>query len=202
VKKQMLKNVEKIKENKKLKLIGDIAYVLLFIIVVLMLVVVILQRASNNSISIGGYRMFSVATGSMIPVYNVGDVLVAKEVKPDEIKIDDDIVYKGAKGSFKDKVVTHRVISIEKEEDNNYKIITKGVANTEQDPEIDQTQVYGKVIYKIKSLSFLGKMMKNMYVFYFAIFIPAALIIYKIFKNLLVSDDDEEDNDGKDSKDN
>ena len=44
--------------------------------------------------------------------------------------------------------------------------------------------------------------MKNMYVFYFAIFIPAALIIYKIFKNLLVSDDDEEDNDGKDSKDN
>ncbi len=198
----MLKNVEKIKENKKLKLIGDIAYVLLFIIVVLMLVVVILQRASNNSISIGGYRMFSVATGSMIPVYNVGDVLVAKEVKPDEIKIDDDIVYKGAKGSFKDKVVTHRVISIEKEEDNNYKIITKGVANTEQDPEIDQTQVYGKVIYKIKSLSFLGKMMKNMYVFYFAIFIPAALIIYKIFKNLLVSDDDEEDNDGKDSKDN
>ena len=198
----MLKNVEKIKENKKLKLIGDIAYVLLFIIVVLMLVVVILQRASNNSISIGGYRMFSVATGSMIPVYNVGDVLVAKEVKPDEIKIDDDIVYKGAKGSFKDKVVTHRVISIEKEEDNNYKIITKGVANTEQDPEIDQTQVYGKVIYKIKSLSFLGKMMKNMYVFYFAIFIPAALIIYKIFKNLLVSDVDEEDNDGKDSKDN
>ena len=198
----MLKNVEKIKENKKLKLIGDIAYVLLFIIVVLMLVVVILQRASNNSISIGGYRMFSVATGSMIPVYNVGDVLVAKEVKPDEIKIDDDIVYKGAKGSFKDKVVTHRVISIEKEEDNNYKIITKGVANTEQDPEIDQTQVYGKVIYKIKSLSFLGKMMKNMYVFYFAIFIPATLIIYKIFKNLLVSDDDEEDNDGKDSKDN
>ena len=198
----MLKNVEKIKENKKLKLIGDIAYVLLFIIVVLMLVVVILQRASNNSISIGGYRMFSVATGSMIPVYNVGDVLVAKEVKPDEIKIDDDIVYKGAKGSFKDKVVTHRVISIEKEEDNNYKIITKGVANTEQDPEIDQTQVYGKVIYKIKSLSILGKMMKNMYVFYFAIFIPAALIIYKIFKNLLVSDDDEEDNDGKDSKDN
>lgn len=198
----MLKNVEKIKENKKLKLIGDIAYVLLFIIVVLMLVVVILQRTSNNSISIGGYRMFSVATGSMIPVYNVGDVLVAKEVKPDEIKIDDDIVYKGAKGSFKDKVVTHRVISIEKEEDNNYKIITKGVANTEQDPEIDQTQVYGKVIYKIKSLSFLGKMMKNMYVFYFAIFIPAALIIYKIFKNLLVSDDDEEDNDGKDSKDN
>lgn len=198
----MLKNVEKIKENKKLKLIGDIAYVLLFIIVVLMLVVVILQRASNNSISIGGYRMFSVATGSMIPVYNVGDVLVAKEVKPDEIKIDDDIVYKGAKGSFKDKVVTHRVISIEKEEDNNYKIITKGVANTEQDPEIDQTQVYGKVIYKIKSLSFLDKMMKNMYVFYFAIFIPAALIIYKIFKNLLVSDDDEEDNDGKDSKDN
>lgn len=203
----MLKKIEEIKENKKLKLIGNILYILLFIIVVLMLIVVVLQRASNNSISIGGYRMFSVATGSMIPVYNVGDVLISKETEAKDIKIGDDIVYKGAKGSFKDKVITHRVIEIEKQDDGNYRIVTQGVANTEQDPEINQTQVYGKVVYKIKSLSFFGKMMKNMYVFYFIIFIPAAVIVYKIIKNLFEKDeDDEEDNekenDGKDSKNN
>lgn len=189
--------------KRKLKLLGNILYILLFIIVVLMLVVVILQRATNNTVTIGGYRLFSVATGSMVPVYNVGDVLISKEIKPEDIKVGDDITYVGEKNSFKGKIVTHRVISIEKKEDGNYKIITKGVANEEQDPEIDQTQIYGKIIYKIKILSFLDRMLKNMYIFYFVIFIPTALIIYKIFKSLTANDEDEEKEiDGKDSKNN
>ena len=197
--------LNKIKENKKVKLIGNILYILLFIIVVLMLVVVILQRTSNNNISTGGYRMFAVATGSMIPVYNVGDVLIAKETEASNLKVGDDIVYEGKKGSFKDKVVTHRIISIEEKEDGNYKIITKGVANQEQDPEINQTQVYGKIVYKIKTLSFFDRMLKNMYIFYFAIFIPAGVIIYKIFKELTTREDEEpeeKENNGKDSKNN
>ena len=189
--------------KRKLKLLGNILYILLFIIVVLMLGVVILQRATNNTVTIGGYRLFSVATGSMVPVYNVGDVLISKEIKPEDIKVGDDITYVGEKNSFKGKIVTHRVISIEKKEDGNYKIITKGVANDEQDPEIDQTQIYGKIIYKIKILSFLDRMLKNMYIFYFVIFIPTALIIYKIFKSLTANDEDEEKEiDGKDSKNN
>ncbi len=197
----MLKKVEEIKENKKLKIISNIAYIILFIIVVMMLIVVALQRITNNNLAVGGYRVFSVATGSMIPVYEVGDILVSKEIKAQDIKVGDDIVYKGEKGSFKDKVITHRVISIEKQEDGNYKIITKGVANDEQDPEINQTQVYGKIVYKIKTLSFLGRIVKNIYVFYFIIFIPIGVIIYQIIKNLL-SKDDEEDDDGENSKNN
>lgn len=197
----MLKKVEEIKENKKLKIISNIAYIILFIIVVMMLIVVALQRITNNNLAVGGYRVFSVATGSMIPVYEVGDILVSEEIKAQDIKVGDDIVYKGEKGSFKDKVITHRVISIEKQEDGNYKIITKGVANDEQDPEIIQTQVYGKIVYKIKTLSFLGRIVKNIYVFYFIIFIPIGVIIYQIIKNLL-SKDDEEDDDGENSKNN
>lgn len=197
----MLKKVEEIKENKKLKIISNIAYIILFIIVVMMLIVVALQRITNNNLAVGGYRVFSVATGSMIPVYEVGDILVSEEIKAQDIKVGDDIVYKGEKGSFKDKVITHRVISIEKQEDGNYKIITKGVANDEQDPEINQTQVYGKIVYKIKTLSFLGRIVKNIYVFYFIIFIPIGVIIYQIIKNLL-SKDDEEDDDGENSKNN
>ena len=130
----MLKKLQKLKENTLLKIIGKILYILLFILVILMLVIVILQRATDNSVALGGYRIFTVATGSMVPVYEVGDILIAKEIKPEEIKVDDDLVYKGKEGSFKDKVVTHRVLSIQ-EENGTYKIITKGVANTEQDPD-------------------------------------------------------------------
>lgn len=193
---------KKIKENKALKIIGNILYILLFIVVILMLIVVILQRASNNTISLGGYRIFTVATGSMVPKYEVSDVLVAKEIDPSEIKVGDDIVYLGKEGSFKDKVVTHQVISIE-EENGNYKIITKGIANIEQDPEITQDQVFGKIVYKVKTLSFIGKMISNIYIFYFVIFIPIALIIFKQIKNIASAheeDDDEEKEEGENNE--
>lgn len=194
----MLKKLKEIKENKILKLIGNILYTLLFVIVVLMLLIVILQRVSNNTITIGGFRMFTVATGSMIPVYNVGDVLISKEIEPDKIQVGDDIVYLGKEGSFANKVVTHRVILIEKDENEQIKITTQGVANNASDPVIDQTQVYGKIIYKIHSLSVIQKLMKNMYVFYFFIFIPVSILIYKNIKNIInINEEDEEATDEK-----
>ena len=189
----MIKKLKKIKENKALKIIGNILYTIFFIIVILMLIVVIMQRATDNSIAFGGFRMFTVATGSMVPQYEVGDVLISREIAPEQIQVEDDIVNKGKEGSFKDRVVTHRVIFIEKQEEGNYKIITKGIANTEQDPEIDQTQVYGKIIYKVISLSFIGKLINNIYLFYFLIFIPIAIIIFKQRKNIAAKDDDEDD---------
>lgn len=184
--------LKKIKENKVLKAIGNILYFLLFVLVILLLIVVIMQRASDNSISIAGIRMFTVATGSMEPVYEVGDVLISKEISPEDIKIDDDIVYRGNKGSFDGKIVTHRVIDIQKDGEN-YKITTKGVANTEKDPEITQEQVYGKIVYKVKTLSFLGKLISNIYIFYFIIFIPIAIIIYRQIRILTKKDDEEEE---------
>lgn len=197
----MLKQFENLKENKVLKIIGKILYILLFVFVILMLIIVILQRATDNSVALGGYRIFTVATGSMVPKYEVGDILIAKEIKTEEIKIDDDIVYKGKEGSFKDKVVTHRVISIN-EENGKYKIITKGIANAEQDPEITQEQVYGKVIYQVKSLSFISRMISNIYVFYFLIFIPIGIIIFKQIKNIASSyeEDEEDDDESKEKK--
>ncbi len=199
--KEKKEEVTKENKNKKtLHIIGNILYAIVFIVVILMLVVVVLQRVSNNTIALGGYRIFTVATGSMVPKYEVSDVLIAKEIEPSEIKEGDDIVYKGKEGSFKDKIVTHQVISA-KEEDGIYKFITKGIANTEEDPEITQDQVYGKIVYKVKSLSFIGKMISNLYVFYFVIFIPIALIIFKQIKNIASKDDEDDEEDKEDKGD-
>ena len=202
----MLEKIKKLKENKVLKLIGNILYTLMFIFVVLMLLIVIMQRFSNNNIAIGGFRMFSVATGSMVPKYDVGDILISKEIAPENIKVGDDLVYQGEKGSFSGKIVTHRVISIEKQEDGNYKIITKGIANNAEDPAIDQTQVYGKVISEIHVLSFLQKIVKNPYAFYVIIFIPVGILVAKRVKFIInMNEEDEEEeieeeNDGESSK--
>lgn len=188
----MKETIEKIKNNKALHVIGEIIYVLLFLLVILMLIVVVLQRVSDNSVTLGGFRLFTVATGSMVPEYEVGDVLISKEIEPSEIKVGDDIVYRGKEGSFKDRIVTHRVISI-REEEGVKKFITQGIANTEEDPEIDESQIYGKVIYKFKTLSFIGQIAKNIYVFYFIIFIPIAIIIFRQIRNIFANNDEDEE---------
>ena len=164
-----------------MKKIGNIIQIVLVLILIVLFIFAIVQKTSNNQKGIFGIKIFTVISWSMVPVYDIGDVLIAKEVAPEEIKIDDDIVYKGEKGTLRNKTITHRVISIDKQEDGNYKIITKGVANRAQDPAIDQTQVYGKVIGHTSIVSFILKIITNGY---FLIFIPVIILIRKNIKKL------------------
>lgn len=188
----MLKKIKKIKENKVLKFIGNFLYAILCIIVILMLAVVIFQRVTDNKIAIGGYRMFTVITESMLPKYEVGDVLISKEYNLDEINVGDDVVYYGKKSNLKNKIITHQVVSKEFK-DGEYIFETKGLANEENDPEIKGEQIYGKIVYKVVILSFIGKLIQNIYIFYFLIFIPIAIIIYKQLRNIFGNDEEEED---------
>ena len=189
----MFEKLKKIKENKVLKFIGNAIYSLMFVLVALMLVVVVMQRVTNNNITVGGIRIFSVATGSMVPVYEVGDILVSREIEAEKIKVGDDLVYVGKEGTFKNKVVTHRVNSVEKQDDGNYKIITQGIANNAEDPQIDQTQVLGKVMFKMHILSFVGKLIRNIYMFYVLLFIPVVILIYRNVKKLISIGKEEQD---------
>ena len=100
--------MKKLRESKIYKIIKTILNVIITVCF-LFLIVVCLQRFSNNKISLFNYRMFTVASGSMEPEYNIGDVLIAKKKDADKIKVGDTISYLGEKGGFKDKVITHRV---------------------------------------------------------------------------------------------
>ena len=69
--------------------------------------------------------MFTVATGSMVPVYDVNDVIVSKEIPLEKINRGDDLVYLGEKDDYKGKIITHRVVDI-KGTSGNYRFTTKG----------------------------------------------------------------------------
>lgn len=169
--------LKKITENPVLKLINNIVYVILFLIVDSVLFVVILQRASNNAIALGGVRVFNIISESMIPKYNIGDVLVVKSIEPQNIKVGDDIAYIGQESTFNQKIVTHQVIKIDYE-NGEYIFHTKGIANILEDPLVHQNQVFGKVVYKIWILSFISKILSNVYVVFFGIFVPIVVLIF------------------------
>ena len=147
--------MKKFNWRKLLKALKVVLNVIVVAFVLLFIIVVCLQRFSNNKISFFDYRMFTVVSGSMKPKYQIGDVLISKVADPKDIKVGDCISYLGKKGTFTNKVVTHEVIDIEKDENGKYYFHTKGTANLIEDPVVHEDQVYGKVIYKSVILSFI-----------------------------------------------
>jgi signal peptidase len=137
---------------------------------------ILLQRFTNNNFSLFGYRIFSVATGSMAPLYNINDVLLCKNVDTKTIVEGDDLTYLGNTGSYKDKVVTHRVIRIDTI-DNKLVFHTKGLASTAEDPVVSEDQVYGIVVKKLNFLSKFRNFTSEKTGFFICIIIPMLFLI-------------------------
>lgn len=103
----------------------------------------------ENNISILGFRQYVVATGSMEPEYNIGDLIVIRETTKEEIKIGDVINYISETGI---DTITHRVVDIiQKDGQTYYK--TKGDNNNSVDTElVNYSQVKGILVFKISKL--------------------------------------------------
>ncbi len=163
--------------SKKFKLIKNIVNILLVVLVMSFVLLVCLQRFSNNKISFLNYRIFTVITGSMEPKYNIGDILIAKEVEPSEIKVGDAISYLATRDEIKGNVVTHEVVNITKNENGEYLFHSKGLVNLIEDPVVHEDQLFGVVVYKTKILSFVKKMISTDIGMLLFIIIPVLYII-------------------------
>lgn len=172
-----MNKLKKLKENKVFNIIMKVLKAFVIILLIGFVIVVCLQRFSVNRISFFNYRMFTVISGSMRPKYDIGDVLVAKEVDPATIKVGDSISYLGTKGDFKNKVITHEVVGIEKDQSGEIVFRAKGLANIIEDPKVMASQLYGKVIYKSIILSIIYRIVANTIGFYLFIIIPMMYII-------------------------
>ncbi len=168
--------MQKLLDNKIFKVLTTIIKVAFLFVIIAYLAFILVQKIGDNK-SIGGYRVFTILTGSMKGVYDINDVVLVKEVDKKTLKVGDDIAYLGEKDSYKGKIVTHRIINIENK--NNQMIIhTKGVSNILEDPVITNNKIYGKVESKLTFISLINKTIKNKYGFFFLIFVPLVLVIF------------------------
>lgn len=174
----------KFKQNKIVKTVLLIFNILATLIVIGILSVVLVQKFSNNRASVGGYGLYTVLTGSMIPRYNVADMILTKKVEAANINKGDDVVYEGASGDVNGRIVTHEIIRKEYR-DGKYYFVTKGIANSLEDPEISEDQILGVVQRRLPVLSFCSHIINNPYGFYFIIFVP--FVIYVFFEVIDIS---------------
>ena len=104
---------------------------------------------------------YVVASGSMIPVLEVYDVLIVSgHVSFDEIDVGDIIVFN--RPSDHDRVIVHRVASILNEDPKTVR--TKGDANPASIPGTDfpitQEEYIGKVAYTIPQIGYVTQLLK------------------------------------------
>ena len=164
--------------KKIIKLILKIAYQILVIICVILIIIILLQKITNSNKTILGYRIFRVITGSMEPEYDVGEVVICKEIDPEEIKVGDDIVYFGTYGEYNGKIIMHEVTQIDRDENNNLNFHAKGLHMASvEDPQVKASQIFGVVIFKSEILTVLYKWVSNTY----SAFIIITILAINIF---------------------
>ena len=168
-----------IKNNILLKILWNAIKTITTILVILIVFTIVIQRMSNNKLTLAGYGIYTVVTKSMVPKYQVGDMLLSKNIDPNTLKINDDVVYLGKEGTFAGKIVTHQLIKIE-EVNGNKVFHTKGIANIIEDPTITGDQIYGKIITKLTVLSFLTKIIRNQYGFFFIVLVPIVILVFGV----------------------
>ena len=164
--------------KKVIKIVFKILYQILIILCVIMTVIIVMQKVTDSNKTIFGYRIFRVITGSMEPEYDIGQVVISKEIPPEDIEVGDDIVYLGTYGDYSGKIIMHEVVGIDKDENNNLNFHAKGLHNLSiEDPQIKPNQIFGVVIFKSGILTKLYDLATSIY----SSFIIITILVANVF---------------------
>ena len=144
------KNEKKLRIKKTIKFI----YMPFVIAIILMILYMGYQKffKKNSNASIFGFKQYMVLTGSMEPNYNIGDLIIVKEVKENEINVGDVITYSMGNGA---ETISHRIISITNT-DGKVQYETKGDNNNSPDSDlVSYNQIQGRLVFKISKLGLI-----------------------------------------------
>lgn len=149
---KVLNNSEKKHENDKIKsesiikkIFRIIGRVLIWLMIILTIIIFI-RAFVYKKYDVLGYRFFIIMSGSMEPTINTTDVVITKEQSQDFEK-GDIIAFQNSKA-----VTVHRIVDISKEDEVTL-YQTKGDNNNTEDlKKVKQSEVKGKVVYKVPEI--------------------------------------------------
>ncbi len=172
------------KENKRsvFRIIKNTLFVLILVTLVAVIVTTIITRINGETPSLFGYSMFRVSTGSMAPELQVGDVILIQDTDPMTLKAGDIITYDGKEGDFAGRIVTHRVVKAPYKDGKETYILTKGDANSLNDPKVNVKDVRGKLVVKVDIL----KGLYNFFITPWGLLTIIALVILAFFNEIVI----------------
>lgn len=178
------------KENRGKKIIHFISSIFLYSILVILGVIFLMFMAYFIDQRIGMkkgesraplFGAYVIISESMIPTINVHDAVITMRVSEKNIKMNDIITFISKDIETQGTPITHRVVGIVYEDDDNTKVLgyrTKGDNNNTQDfAIIKPDEVLGKVYLRIPLIGYLQTFLTRPIGWLLVIVIPCLLII-------------------------
>ncbi len=144
-------------------------------------------RNSDNVASLGGFTPLTVATESMSPTFNAGDMIIIKRVDPATLQEGDIITFHTIIQN-RYALNTHRIESITV--DNGYRTyVTKGDNNAISDQHIiSDGDIVGKFVMRLAGVGKLMNFLGTPLGFFLIIVIPMlAFFIYQLYHLIIVA---------------
>lgn len=124
------------------------------------------------------FDAYVIVSPSMVPTINVEDAIVIKRMDPEDLKRGDIISYFGMDSYYSGKVITHRIIGIEKSSDGDLLFHTKGDNNNVADGVlVNEDNVYGKVLLRIPKLGYIRRFLSTYFGWILCIALPLLYLI-------------------------
>lgn len=158
---------------------------LLTVFAVLVLLVGIFARPGKDHISrLDGHPILTVLSGSMVPVFNPGDLVIDDPVDASQAArlVPGDIITFHVNGGSTN-LITHRIVAVRHPhaapgDPSGVLYQTKGVANNAPDPElVAPSQVVGTYTRHVRYAGYLLEGIQKKTVFFLIIFLPLLYLI-------------------------
>ena len=144
------------KTDVRSKIITTVVTLILIAAIGLCLFVAI-QVLGKGYASFGGYSFFRVVTGSMEPEIQVGTLILTENVDMHTLKIGDIVSFRSKSSDMLGRIITHRVVGIEYDDNGAVLLQTKGDANLSMDSYfVDVSNFIGKIIWTSGDGNFLA----------------------------------------------
>lgn len=177
---------------KVLKKIGSVLAGLLVAVELIAIIFIVVMRLSGGVPSLFGYNVYVIVSPSMEPEIKVGEIIISREYDGELLSEGQVITYLGKEGDVKGKIVTHKVVSVT---NNGETVVTKGVANKDNDPAIGKSDILSVMVYKPFILGKIYSVISSTWGFILCILVPMILLIVSEIVNLVRDIKEEEKTD-------
>jgi len=158
------------------------ALLMILVVVVLMVVVTIGDRMislKNHQSKAPLFSAYVIISPSMVPNINVYDAVITARVPQNRIGMYDVITFLSKEIETHGVPITHRVVGILKTEDGERAYRTKGDNNNKEDKAIIlQSEVIGKVLFRIPMLGYVRTFVTSKIGFLISVVLPITASLF------------------------
>ncbi len=173
----------KIVFNQIIKFLGDILFILFVGIVIVIFVYSLYTKKNGNNGYVPLISSYVIISTSMVPTINVSDAVLSYRPNISSLKKGDIITFSSTDARYPGLTVTHRILSVNKENDQ-ISFRTKGDNNTTPDDSLVLgSNIYGKVFFIIPWIGYLQIFLSKPFGWLLLVVFPCiGIIIYDIIK--------------------